>query len=407
MRANRGVWFVSLATASSLLGDQMLYAVLPTIYVDLGLQPYQVGILLSANRIVRLVSNHLAERACRRWSLAWLLAVALGTGALLNLAYGAVAWFPGLLAARIVWGVCWSFIRQIGLMTVVDAAQERVAEQPAVQLQLGRAVGFYSGISRLGSISGNLLGALGHDVLGFSATCLIFAVASALCVPLGPLSRRGLPRTRPADEKTSTVTPKSLLLCGFASGCVGQGLIAATLGAVLGARLGDVQLGGILGLGIGLGIASLTGLLLASRWVADLLAPVLGYIADQVGRRRSGAAYFAAGAVVLLVAAAPQLPPVWMIPAVITFYVTATGVAVVLQAEAGSGGSRRVASYVTASDLGSAVGPNLGWLVLQWGWGEGSVFLLGAAVYALAGVVAWTGLHELVTERTGDGYGRH
>ena len=47
MRRNRGVWFVSLATASSLLGDQMLYAVLPTIYADLGLQPFHVGILLS------------------------------------------------------------------------------------------------------------------------------------------------------------------------------------------------------------------------------------------------------------------------------------------------------------------------------------------------------------------------
>ena len=100
MRRNRGVWFVSLATASSLLGDQMLYAVLPTIYADLGLQPYHVGILLSANRVVRLVTNHLAERSSRRWSLAWLLAVALTVGAFLNLAYGTVTWFPGLLAAR-------------------------------------------------------------------------------------------------------------------------------------------------------------------------------------------------------------------------------------------------------------------------------------------------------------------
>ena len=93
---------MSLATASSLLGDQMLYAVLPTIYADLGLQPYQVGVLLSANRIVRLVTNHLAEQGSRRWSLAWLLVVALVTGALLNIAYGMVAWFPNLLTARIL-----------------------------------------------------------------------------------------------------------------------------------------------------------------------------------------------------------------------------------------------------------------------------------------------------------------
>jgi hypothetical protein len=385
VKRGRGVWFVSLATASSLLGDQMLYAVLPTIYIDLGLQPYQVGFLLSANRIVRLVTNHLAERGCRRWSLAWLLTVTLTTGALLNIAYGTVTWFPGLLAARIVWGVCWSFIRQIGLMTVVDAA----AEESEGQAHLGRAMGFYSGISRLGSISGNLLGALGHDLLGFSATLLIFAVASLLCVPLGPWSRRGLPRTRPKDTVTNGPIPRGLLVCGFASGCVGQGLIAATLGAVLGARLGDIELGGALGLGV----ASLTGMLLASRWIADLLAPILGHIADRVGRRGSGTVYFSAGAVVLGLAAAPQIPAELMVLAVLAFYVTATGVAVVLQAEAGSGGSRNVASYVTASDFGSAAGPNLGWLVLQLGGAEGSVFLLGAGVYALAGISAWFSLH--------------
>ena len=372
MRRNRGVWFVSLATASSLLGDQMLYAVLPTIYADLGLQPYHVGILLSANRVVRLITNHLAERGSRRWSLAWLLAVALTTGALLNLAYGTVTWFPGLLAARVLWGVCWSFIRHIGLMTVVDAA----AESPVGASRLARAMGFYSGISRLGSISGNLLGALGHDLIGFSATLLIFAAASLLCVPLGPWSRRGLPPTRPPHISASEPKSRGLLVCGFASGCVGQGLIAATLGAVLS------------------GVASLTGMLLASRWVADLLAPILGHVADRVGRRRSGTVYFVAGALVLGLAAVPQISPVLLIAAVLAFYVTATGVAVVLHAEAGSGGSRRVASYVTASDFGSAAGPNLGWLLLQLGGTEGGVFLLGAVVYAVAGLLAWRSLHD-------------
>ncbi|MFP6588980.1 MAG: MFS transporter [Candidatus Latescibacterota bacterium] len=384
MRRNRGVWFVSLATASSLLGDQMLYAVLPTIYADLGLQPYHVGILLSANRVVRLITNHLAERGSRRWSLAWLLAVALTTGALLNLAYGTVTWFPGLLAARVLWGVCWSFIRHIGLMTVVDAA----AESPVGASRLARAMGFYSGISRLGSISGNLLGALGHDLIGFSATLVIFAAASLLCVPLGPWSRRGLPPTRPPHISASEPNSRGLLVCGFASGCVGQGLIAATLGAVLSARLGDVDLG------FGLGVASLTGMLLASRWVADLLAPILGHVADRVGRRRSGTVYFVAGALVLGLAAVPQISPVLLIAAVLAFYVTATGVAVVLHAEAGSGGSRRVASYVTASDFGSAAGPNLGWLLLQLGGTEGGVFLLGAVVYAVAGLLAWRSLHD-------------
>lgn len=386
MSRSRGVWFVSLATASSLLGDQMLYAVLPTMYADLGLVPWQVGLLLSANRIVRLVSNHAAERGCRRWSLAWLLGVSLAAGALLNVAYGTLTWFPTLLAARVLWGVCWSFIRQIGLMTVVDAARE-AADGSA---HLGRAMGFYSGISRLGSISGNLVGALAHDLIGFSTTLLLFAAASLLCAPLGPWSRRGLPRTQPPERGEIDSLPAGLAVCGFASGCVGQGLIAATLGAVLGARLGDAAAGALLGLGV----ASLTGLLLASRWIADLMAPLLGHVADRVGRRQAGTAYFLAGCAVLLAASLPQLPVSLLVVAVLAFYGTATGVAVVLQAEAGSGGSRRVASYVTASDLGSAAGPNLGWLVLQAGWAEGTVFLLGAVAYGVAGLFAARTLHD-------------
>lgn len=384
MKPDRGVWFVSLATASSLLGDQMLYSVLPTMYTELGLQPYQVGLLLSANRIVRLVTNHIAERSCRRTSLAWLLAVAFSTGALMNVAYASVTWFPGLLAARIIWGVCWSFIRQIGLMTVVDAA--RASDGHA---RLGRAMGFYSGISRLGSISGNLLGALGHDLIGFSATLMLFALASLLAMPLGPISRIGLPRTQPPEEQKSASLRPGLLFCGFASGCVGQGLIAATLGAVLQARLDGTSVSLY-----GLGVASLTGMLLASRWAADLLAPVLGHISDRVGRRSSGAVFFAAGAAVLVAASTTGISVPWLIVGILAFYVTATGVSVVLQAEAGSGGSRRVASYVTANDVGSAVGPNLGWLAFGWGgWeGEQAVFLIGATVYAIAGVSAWLSL---------------
>ncbi|MDH3642615.1 MAG: hypothetical protein OES38_10995, partial [Gammaproteobacteria bacterium] len=62
LERNRSVAFIAAATAFSLLGDQVLYAVLPVYYEDLGLTPIQVGILLSANRWIRLVTNELAHR---------------------------------------------------------------------------------------------------------------------------------------------------------------------------------------------------------------------------------------------------------------------------------------------------------------------------------------------------------
>lgn len=374
MRPPRAALLAALATASSLLGDQMLYAVLPSYYPTLGLQPYQVGLLLSVNRLVRLASNHVAERLCRRLSLASLMTGALALGAGLNLVYGLATTFAALLTARVVWGVCWSFIRQIGIATVVDGAADA---------HMGRLMGFYSGISRMGSISGNLLGAMAHDLVGFTAALGLLTAASLAGVPLGPLSRRGLPRSQPSDPARSGGAGAGLVLCGFASGCVGQGLLAATLGAVLNARLGPQETGA------GLGIASLTGLLLASRWVADLSAPALGAVTDTVGRRGAAASFLAAGAAVLAVAALPSVSSLGMIAAVLVFHLCATGEAVSLQAEAGSRGPRAVAAYATACDLGSAVGPNLGWLALQLGLGVGSVFVLGSGLYAVASAIAW------------------
>lgn len=376
MRPPRPVLLVGLATASSLLGDQLLYSVLPTYYAELGLVPYQVGLLLSVNRFVRLITNHLAEAVCRRFSLGLLLALAMTAGAGLTVTYAAATAFPVLLAARLCWGLCWSFIRQIGLETVVDSASEA---------HIGQLMGFYSGISRLGSISGNLLGAVGHDLIGFSAVLGLFALASLLCAPLGAWARRGLQRREPpARPEGGAGRPSpSLLASGFVSGCVGQGLLASTLGLVLSESVGDsLRL-----MGTAIGVASLTGLVLASRWVADLGAPFFGAVSDRFGRRVAGIFFFVLGAVAL-VGAGLAAGPFQIAALVFVFYVAATGVNVSLTAQAGLLGPRAVAAYVTASDLGSAAGPNLGWLAPQIGLPAAAIFAVGAGLYAVGALCA-------------------
>ena len=68
MKSKKKVVWVGGATAFSLLGDQTLYAVLPTYYLELGLLPWHVGVLLSANRLVRVFINHWSERISRIYS---------------------------------------------------------------------------------------------------------------------------------------------------------------------------------------------------------------------------------------------------------------------------------------------------------------------------------------------------
>jgi len=60
------VYFAS-ALAIVVLGDSLLYAILPSYYSQLGFAPIQVGILLSVNRWIRLSTNYLAEFCFRRY----------------------------------------------------------------------------------------------------------------------------------------------------------------------------------------------------------------------------------------------------------------------------------------------------------------------------------------------------
>ena len=374
MKGKKRVVWVGGATAFSLLGDQTLYAVLPTYYLELGLLPWHVGVLLSANRLVRVFINHWSERISRIYSPRRLFMASLLGGALLTAAYALLTSFVFLLVARVLWGICWTFIRQIGLTTVSESTEEG---------HVGRAMGLYSGLSRLGSVAGNFLGALGHDLLGFSGVLWLLSGVSLLSVPLGGLARNkeDEERTKQPEQDTPNPTPFRILLGGFAVGFVGQGAILSTLGLVLRESLGD----GVEWAGVAIGVATLTGALMSMRWIADLFAPFLGGLTDRWGRRVGGLIFLLFGTLSLTVAAVEGMLPL-RIGCVLVFFICATGSNVALVAEAGARGSRAVASYVTAVDLGACLGPIVGWMMPQWALPTGWIFLSGALCYGLA---AW------------------
>jgi hypothetical protein len=51
-------------------------------------------------------------------------------------------------------------------------------------------------------------------------------------------------------------------------------------------------------------------------------------------------------------------------------------------------GARSVATYMTASDFGSATGPMLGWMTLQMHLSTDWIFLMGGGLYAAGMVMA-------------------
>ena len=376
-RSPKSVYLIGAATAFSLLGDQLLYSVLPSYYTELGLEPIQVGIILSINRWIRLVTNRLAERLCRRLPLMLLITLAFTLGSLLAFAYAFLRAFSLLLLARMLWGLSWSFIRQIGVMTVVDSAEEG---------RLGRMMGLYSGLSRTGSVVGNLGGAVGHDLLGFTVTLVIFGLSSLLAVPLGIASRRSVVQRNQGVERRTDSDDASwaLLMSGFVVGSVGPGLMMSTLGLLLASEIGrEIHV-----VGITVGVASLTGLLLAGRWMGELLgAPAMGHLSDRIGRRTSICIFFSIGGCAMA-AGGWQGDPVSLIGSVLVLFVCGGGATVALTAEAGSRGSRAVASYSTASDFGSAVGPILGWSTQQVVVSSDLILYLGSGLYLIGALVA-------------------
>ena len=97
---------ISFAVALTLLGDSLLYAVLPAIWHKIGLELWMVGALLSANRFIRFLTNPLAGRLVERFGLRKPFLTAVFVAAITTATYGISSGFVVFLIARCFWGAC-------------------------------------------------------------------------------------------------------------------------------------------------------------------------------------------------------------------------------------------------------------------------------------------------------------
>jgi MFS family permease len=404
---------VSAAVALSLLGDSLLYAVLPSQAEAVGVPVGLVGVILSANRFIRLLSNPWAGSVCDRLGYARPFTVALLLGALTTAVYGLATGFWLLFFARVLWGVSWSFLRVGGLGTVLEHATHR---------DRGLLMGFFLGISRLGSLVAVALGGVLTDIIGYRPTFLVFAILSALAATIsGPSGERRPRHSKDAPPLVSSPSPQAPLnlpgplsawqsdhnirrrrlwavnVCGFSNGFVTSGLVTSTLGLLLKTHYGSAIAVGSLSVGI----ASITGLLLSSRWAIDFgLGPYLGHLSDRLGRHRVILAAFFIGTLALGVfASVAAFIPLSL--AAVVIFTSSTALSAALDASlgdlapAGEQG-RTIGRYATFTDLGSACGPLLGYALGVWiGFMPmyilGGCLLLGAAGFYMKTVLSAEG----------------
>jgi MFS family permease len=375
------VLFIGIAIAFSLLGDQAMYAILPIHFRDIGLAPIHVGLILSANRWIRLLTNHIAEITIAHYNPVVLIRAVLLLGGVITLSYAVFTSFFTLLIARMMWGLCWSFLRQMGMMTTVESAPVEHKAQ---------IMGYFHGLVRIGSVCGLLFGGLLFDLIDYRSAFLILGLVSLAGFPLGGISQKHTPIVKPEidprqRQKDGSVHLHGVLACGFIMGCVGPGLIMSTLGAILEHKMGSsISLGNFL-----IGVATLNGVLLGGRWILEsLCAPFLGALNDRFGTRLGMVVFFSLGGISLFTCGITSHILVLII-FIILYFVSGTSLAAGIAAEAGRSGSRSIALYASALDLGAAIGPVLSWMILGVVFSPALLFTSAGLFYGLAAIISW------------------
>jgi len=265
---------LGLGTALSLMGDGTLYTVLPTHTAEAGIALTSVGIILSVNRAVRLFLNGPAGLAYDRWPRRRLFVPALFIGAFSTAVYAATRGFWPMLVGRLLWGLAWSGIWVGGATVILDVTTDR---------DRGRWTGLYQTWFFLGSALSTFAGGLFTDWLGYGATMWIGA---AVTTAGGVVALILLPETRRArsDLDDAPVEENSLRLSNNrglwvvaslqgVNRFVTAGVLTATLALLVQDQLSSV--------GLTLGVATLTGVLMAGRTLLSMVAaPLAGTASD-------------------------------------------------------------------------------------------------------------------------------
>ncbi len=368
----RLVTTTSLVIALCILGDSLMYSILPLEAGNLGIGLPLVGVLLSANRLIRLISNGWASTLFERWGARLPFIAVTILGLISTVLYG-VGWgFAVFLGARMLWGIAWSGLRQGGYQAIWHGGQATK----------GRLTGLLWGIVRLGSAAAVLGGGLLYDRYGYGVTIGAVMALTALALPValriqwpsglqqGTQSAPSIPQ--PQKNQFQWQIWRELLQTPLVRWLLGAGAIQLYLSGVV-VSTTSIYLAERLqasenSLLFGLGVATITGLLQGVRWLSDItIGPTIGRISDHIGQARMAISLSLIGFLAIIGLA--TLTNLLAVLCLFLYFLCDSGINVTLSAAASGVAlhSRRphhlIGAYTTAGDLGSALGPLLAFSV--------------------------------------------
>ncbi len=383
---------LGIGTCLSLLGDSSLYTVLPTHTAAAGVSVASVGILLSANRFIRLVLNGPAGMAYDRWARRPLFVSALFIGACSTAIYGLTQGFWPLLLGRLLWGLAWSGIWIGGNIIVLDIVDDE---------NRGRLIGIYQLSFFLGASAGAMIGGVLTDLLGFHQTMIVGAaltfmgaVCALIFLPETRVSKKhpsheaGNPQQPLASSSSEKVDILSITALFSANRLVMAGILMSTIGIFLKNQIGEqIHIASH-----SFGIATLTGLGLGlSTLIAMVSAPLMGGVSDRVGNRWQVAASGLIPGIVGfgLMALGLPLTILFGIPLIAMTSGSTQGLSTALTGDLGNGKkqSRRLGMLFTFGDFASAIGPLLAYALMPL-IGIKSLYISSAGIFVVVFLVS-------------------
>lgn len=384
------VIIIALITAVCLLGDTMLYIVLPVYWHEFGLTSlWQVGVLLSVNRFVRLPLSPLVGWLYYRISKRMGVMIAVSLTVISTFAYGFVQGFWLLFIARCLWGVAWAFLRLGGFLTVLDVAD---------QSNRGFLIGKYNGLWALGGLAGMLAGGLLTDSIGIEAVTVIFATLALISIPFVFFF---VPANVSSDDeeesgresmkqvwKGKNVIP--VMITGLIMAMVFFGIFMSTL-----SRITEVNYPSLTLFGMTIGAATLAGVIQSIRWGWEpFIAPRFGRLSDgKLGRTPFliTALFLGAGWFAILPL---DLSPLFWIVVVLFLQLTWTMTVTLTDSLAAdvstkSGKVVLMTTYTIVVDVGAAIGPSFGYMISDF-------FSMSALYWITSGLLFCLGLFWMV-----------
>jgi MFS family permease len=244
-------------------GDTVIYVVLPLYALAFGFDAVTVGVLLSVNRVVRILGYGWVAPLARAYGTNVLTAAACAAAALSTLAYGLLSGFVWLFIARMIWGAAWGIIN-----LTMTAYAYGDGKRAGTRIGVARAVSSTGALAALIAV-GPLCIAIGPH-----RTFVLYGLLGLIAIPLAFL----LPplRAAPSDGKAArrwTLTPLNGLFFVLSFGA--DGVLGATVSVLLAEFMPVAS--AIIGAAL---------LLAFQRLVVIVLALFSGPVTDRLGAHR-------------------------------------------------------------------------------------------------------------------------